>query len=141
MSSAAWDAAVHQVYHEDVGLLVLAIVQPADGQELERAALAGDACAVTLLPQIQEFVAFVQTAPITSRARCCGCGAEFVSGQFAVAVVTPDISDQAAGVGVGVCPKCGSTISAIKATLIRVLRYAWPGLRPIQITHPEGGRA
>ncbi len=138
---ATWAEAVRQVHEEAAGVLSVVIVRQCDAVHLALDALSGDDTAAALLLQVNDCIQRIEGASARNRTQCGCCGANLASGRYAVVIASPDVSDPSAGLGMAICRRCGPTVGAIKAAAMSALRLIWPDLRPVQVTHPEGGRA
>ena len=133
--------AIQQFHEEAAGVLGITIVRRQDAARLALDALAGDDTALTLLRQVNDCLQRIDAAPAGNRTQCGCCGSDLAAGRFAIVIASPEISDPSAGLGLAICSRCGVTAGAIKAAAVRALRLIWPGLRPVTVTHPAGGRA
>lgn len=132
---------IRQVHVEAGGLLTLQVVQRADMPALIMDALAGSDKAVQLLRLTRDTLASIQVAPRRKPMLCGACPRGLHGGAFSVIIARPACDDPSAGLALAICNKCGPDYAAIQVAARVALARIWPDLRPVAITHPEGGWA
>ncbi len=132
---------VQRVSDEAGGLLTLQVVQQADMPALVLDALAGSDEAAKLLRLTRDTLAGIQAAPRKKPMLCGSCPRTLRGGRFSVIIASPACDDPAQGIAMAICPKCGPNHDAIQAAVAVALGRIWPDIRPVTVTHPDGGRA
>lgn len=133
--------AVQALQLEAGGLLALHVIRQEDGPSLIAGGLSGNREAAQVMLQVSDLLQRIGGAPASSPMQCGCCGSNLQAGRFALAIVTPDILDPSAGLGMAICRRGGTSLGAIKAAALTALRCIWPGGRFVTPTHSDGGRA
>jgi hypothetical protein len=129
------------IHHEAAGVLALNIVRPGDALNLVVASLEGDREATRLLRAVCDTVARVESAP-KRKPMLCGCCPRALRGSgFVICVAIPDRDSPTNGLAFALCEHCSRDDTALGEKASSALRTIWPDLRPITVTHGEGGRA
>ncbi len=136
-----WAAGVQRLHDEAAGIVHLDVVRQTDMPCLVLAGLNGSVEAGRLLFAVTDALRRIQGAPADALMECACCGKALKASRYSIVVVRPSVSDPAARMTLAICGRCGPTVGAIKAAATRSLRSIWPYVRPIEVTHPEGGRA
>lgn len=139
-SKATLQAGVEAVTREAAGMMEVAVVRPSDVSVLLGEALAGSDEAALLLRLYTDTAAKIDKAPARARLLCVSCPRELRRG-YSVAAALPHRDNPHQAVAIAVCPRCGPDREAIQAKAMEGFQRIWPDLRPIQITHHDGGRA
>ncbi len=111
-----WAAGVQRLHDEAAGIVHLDEVRQTDMPRLVVAGLNGSVEAGRLLLAVTDALRRIQGAPADTPMECASYGKALKG-------------------------RCGPTVGAIKAAATRSLRSIWPYVRPIEVTHPKGGRA
>jgi hypothetical protein len=126
---------------EAAGVIALNIVRPCDAPSLVAACLSGDLEATQLFRAVADTVHKIESAP-RGKPMICGCCPRPLRGsRFTVCVAVPDRTDPTHGLGFALCQACGRDDDALPAKAAAALKSVWPDLRPITVTHGEGGHA
>jgi len=139
--SATLAQAVQAIQEEAGGLLSLHVIRQCDGPCLIAGALSGNQEAAQVMLQVTDLLHRISNAPVSSPMQCGCCGGNLQAGRFALAIATPDIMNPAAGLGMAICRRCGTSLGSIKAAALTALRCIWPDGRFVDVTLPDGGRA
>lgn len=132
---------IQRVNDEAGGLLELQVIQRTDLPALILDALAGSSEAAQTLRLVNDTVANIQAAPRRRRMLCGACPRGLHGGRFSVIIARPACDDPAQGLAMAICTKCGPDFDAIQVKAAVALARIWPNVRPVTVTHPEGGRA
>ena len=123
------------------GLLTLQVVQRADLSALMMNGLMGDAEAMQVLRLVNDTVVGIQAAPRRKPMLCGACPRGLHGGAFSISIARPACDDPSAGLALAICNRCGPDFAAIQVAARVALARIWPDLRPVAVTHPQGGRA
>ena len=140
-SKAELGAAFQRINDQASGLLVVEAVLLEDMPGLFIEALAGNANALRVLRMVRQSVDRIERAPKNARMLCASCPRSLRQGRYIVAAAFPSCDDPAEGMAMAVCDRCASTREQAVERATFGLRRVWPDLRPIAVTHPEGGKA
>jgi len=132
---------IERVSDEASGLLTLQVIQRADMPALVLDALAGSNEAVQLLRLTRDTLANIQAAPRRKPMLCGTCPRALRDGQFSVIIARPACDDPTQGLALAICTKCGPDYATVTAKATIALSRIWPDVRPVEVTHPEGGQA
>ncbi len=132
---------IQQVNGEAGGLLTLQVIQCADMPALVLDTLAGSDEAVHLLHLTRDTLAGIQAAPRRKPMLCGSCPRALRNGRFAIIIARPACDDPTQGIAMAICSSCGPDHDAIQAKATVALTRIWPNVRPVTITHSNGGRA
>lgn len=119
------------------GVMQVHLVQPADVVALMLAEAAGNADARALLKAVAGILVDVGNAKPPKMCACCPTDLT-PDNVLAFVFVANGLHGQA--IGMALCDAC-ALHPDIDARVMDALRGLWPDLRPIEITHPEGGTA
>ena len=122
-------------------MIEVRIVRRDDLPALLGEGLAGDRLARQLLRSVNEALRCIRDAPRSKPMLCGVCPRRLRNGEYSIVVAWPACDAPTTGFAVGICNKCGPTYEAINEKLPLALARLWPDVRPVRITHPEGGRA
>ncbi len=137
-------AAVRNIRSESGGLLDLLIVRPVDLPYVIAEAVAGTPDAVMLMIALDDTVKRITAASYRAPMSCCSCPQPLLPENFySFAVVLTSCESPTNGLVLAVCASCGTAIEDIRSKAVSALHKIWPDLssRPIEVTHPTGGRA
>ena len=140
-ATAALIAGIEQAQAESGGLMSLFVVQPHEAADLFVAALAGNATAYRLVRILTENIRRVRTAPKRAPILCATCQHTLRSTPHSFVVAEPMGNDPTQTVCLGICVKCAVPVDAVLEKAMGAFREIWPELRPVNVTHPNGGRA
>lgn len=132
---------IQRVNDEAGGLLELRVIQQSDLRSLILDMLAGSADAAQLLRMANDAVTSIQAAPRRKPALCGACPRTLLGKRFSIILARPACDDPTQALALAICPTCGPDYDAIQAKATVALSRIWPNLRPVTVTHPEGGRA
>ncbi len=132
---------IQRVNDEASGLLMVQVVQQSDLPSLILDMLAGIADAAQLLRMANDAVASIRAAPRRKPTLCSTCPRALLGTRFSIILARPACDDPTQALALAICPKCGPDYDAIQAKATVALSRIWPNLRPVTITHPNGGRA
>ncbi len=132
---------IQRVSDEAGGLLDLQVVQRTDLPALILNALAGSSEAAQTLRLVNDTVANIQAAPRRKPMLCGCCPRTLRGGRYAVIIARAACDDPTQGLAMAICTKCGPDFGAIQAKATVALARIWPNVRPVAVTHPDGGRA
>jgi len=143
MTANEWREGIGQIQGESGGLLDVTIIDKVTGSALLAAAALGDREASALLQAVAQAAKRIQQAPRQAPALCVCCPRpvkRITAGTvFGVAVAaSPDPTGAVAFV---FCEQCGDDRASLLNKAAVGLRRIWPDIRPIDITHQDGGRA
>ncbi len=128
-------------HNECQGILRVHTIRPQDGRVLLCEALTGDQAAAGLMRALIKTVNRIEQAPRKTPMLCGCCPRPLRGSAFTVCVAVPDRDDPVNGLGFALCERCCSSRDAFDRNLAAALRSIWPDMRPLMVTHPEGGRA
>ena len=140
-SKAALLAGVEAVTAESGGMMEVAVVRPSDVPVLLGEALAGSEDAAMLLRLYGDTSARIDKAAGAGTPMLCVSCPRALQKGYSVAAALPRRDNPHHAVAVAVCPRCGPDRAAIEAKAMQGFAKIWTGLRPIQLTHHDGGRA
>ena len=132
---------IQRVNDEAGGLLELQVIQRTDLPALILDAVAGSNEAAQTLRLVNDTVASIQAAPRRRRMLCGACPRGLQGGRFSIIIARPARDDAAQGLAMAICTECGPDFGAIQVAAQVALARVWPNVRPVTVTHPEGGRA
>ena len=132
---------IQRVSDEAGGLLEVLVVQHCDLPALIGDALGGSEEALHILRMVNNVAGSIQSAPPRKPMLCGACPAGLHGAAFSVIIARPACDNPSEGLAVAICPKCGPDYDAIYAAATVALGRIWSGVRPVQVTHPSGGKA
>ena len=138
---SALQEGVQRINGEAGGLLTVQVIQQHDMPAMIAGALCGSAEAVQLLRLTNQVLANIRDAPRRKPMLCGCCPRALRGGRYAIIIARPACDDPAQGLALAICRKCGPDFDAIQAKARVALARIWPNVRPVMVTHPEGGRA
>jgi hypothetical protein len=139
----AWRDGVQAVNDEAAGLLDVNIIDAVSGAELLANAALGDREAAALLLAVTQAAARIKQAPRRKPALCICCprAVKRLSSATVFGVAVPATANPSGAIGFVFCDRCAGDRDTLAAKAAEGLRRIWPDLRPVAVTHPEGGRA
>jgi len=126
---------------ESGGAVDLFIVRPVDAPDVVAHALASDPLAVKVFEALANASRAVEAAPKKRPLLCATCPRPLRGTAFAFGLVLPMRDDPRSGAAFGICVRCATPVEALQANATKALHKLWPDLVPIEVSHPEGGRA
>lgn len=132
---------VQRVNDEAGGLLTVQVIQQHDMPAMIADALCGSAEAVQLLRLTNQVLANIQGAPRRKPMLCGCCPRALRGGRYAIIIARPACDDPTEGLSLAICRKCGPDHDTLQVKAAVALARIWPNVRPVTVTHPEGGRA
>lgn len=142
--SLEWQAGVRQVHEESGGLVTVAIVTREARLELLAAVVLGDHEASTILRAIADCSKWIAKTPRKRPVLCVCCPRPVlrVTRDTIIGVASPATTAPNRALGFAFCRECGKgTAPELTDRARRGLSGIWPDLRPVAVTHPQGGRA
>jgi hypothetical protein len=141
-NTEAWRRGIETVHREAAGVLELVIVEPEDMLLLILGGLSGDRRAKSTAIAVTDAICGISEAAKTSAPKLCGsCPRELTDNGYAVVVAMPQRDDPSTAIGMAICHGCATTEEGIRDKAMLGFRNLWPSLRPIAVTHQDGGRA
>jgi hypothetical protein len=139
----AWRDGVQSINDEAAGMLDVDIIDAAYGATLLVRALRGDRESAALLLAVTQAAALIKRAPRRNPVLCICCprSVKRLSDATVFGVATPSIANPTGALGFIFCDRCGADRATLAAKAADGLKRIWPDLRPVVVTHPEGGRA
>jgi hypothetical protein len=139
----AWRDGIQTVNDEAAGLLDVSIIDAVCGAELVADAMLGSPEAAALLLAVAQAAARIKKAPRQSPALCICCPrpVKRVCATTVFGVATPAVANPGSAIGFVFCDRCAGNRDTLVARAADGLGRIWPDLRPVAVTHPEGGRA
>jgi hypothetical protein len=129
------------VHREAAGLLTLNVIRPERFLGLVLASMSGDAEAARLVQSAVDTVARIERAP-RREPKLCGCCPRILrKSKFVICVAYPAVDSPETGIAFALCERCSGDDAVVRDNASKALRAVWPDLRPITVTHGEGGRA
>jgi len=131
-----------RIDRESGGLLRLEIIGPRDHIAIVSAACGGDCVALSRMRAIIQSAGFIETMARDKPATCLCCPGSVIDPFATLALLSPATDTATVAVCSAICPACSA--GPIDEALRRAAAaYAalWPGLRCVDVTHPEGGWA
>ncbi len=138
---SAFRDGIQKVNDEAGGLLELQVVQRTDLPALILDALAGSAEAAQLLRLTNQALHNIQTASRRKPMLCGCCPRALRHGQYSIIIARPACDDPLQGLALAICNTCGPDRDAVDAKAVAALVRIWPNVRPVAVTHSDGGRA
>ena len=132
---------IQRLNDEAGGLLTLQVIQRADLPALMLDGLMGDAEAVEALRLVNNVVGGIQAAPRRKPMLCGACPRGLHGKAYSIIIARPACDDPSAGLALAICNRCGPDFAGIQVAARVALARIWPNLRPVAVTHPQGGRA
>jgi hypothetical protein len=142
-ASVAWRDGIQAVNDEAAGVLDVSIIDYLAGAVLMANAALGDHESAALLLAVRQAATRIKQAPRRKPALCICCprAIKRLTAETVFGVATPAIANPTGAIGFVFCDKCAADRTTLTAKAAEGLRRIWPDLRPIEITHPVGGRA
>jgi hypothetical protein len=133
---------VDQLNRESGGLLQLEIIRQQDHAVIAAAAVRGDPVAFSRLTAILQSGDVIRRMARTDGAVCLTCPGIVRNPESALALLVPATARATVAICSALCEQCSTgTAGDIIERASIAYRAAWPGLRCVSVTHPEGGRA
>jgi mRNA-degrading endonuclease toxin of MazEF toxin-antitoxin module len=131
-----------QLNKESGGLLQLEIIQPEDHFAIANAAVRGDPVAFSRLVAILQSGDVIRRMARNEGAVCLTCPGTVRNPEAALALLVPATERATVAICSALCEHCSAgPFQNIVERASAAYRTAWPGLRCVAVTHPEGGRA
>jgi hypothetical protein len=133
---------VDQLNREASGLYQVELIRKEDHGPIAYALLAGDEAAKRRVNAILQSQRFIAVMAKEKPAVCLTCPNQVTDPDATLALLVAARGEPTIAVCSALCLKCSS--GAGDKVLERAAagyRNAWPGLRCVDVTHPEGGRA
>lgn len=131
-----------QFNRESGGLLRVEIIRPADIQLIFRAAISGYSPAFFRLSAIFESSEKIRKMARKKPAVCLTCPRSVGDPNASLALLVPANDAATVAICSALCEKCSKYEPEIITRLAAAAyQAAWPGLRCVEVTHPEGGTA
>jgi hypothetical protein len=141
-NTEAWRRGIETVHREAAGILELVIVRPEELLMLIFGGMSGDRHAKATAIAVSDAVRHISEAAGTENPKLCGsCPRELTDNRYAVVVAMPQRDDPSTAIGMAICHCCATTEAGIREKAMLGFRSLWPSLRPIAVTHQDGGRA
>lgn len=138
---SALSEGLNRIHAEAAGACDLIVVQPCDAAGILADALAGDPHAASLLTALNDASEAIVRAPRRASKLCACCPRPLRKGRYSFGLVLPLCDSPTAALAMAVCHRCATERSDIQTKLMGALKVIWPDLRPITVTHQDGGRA
>ena len=123
------------------GMMELIVVRPGDAVDILADAMAGDCRAVCIMQAVEQAANAIRGAPRRLPMLCAACPRPLRHGRYAFGVALPASDNPTHGLALAVCTRCATTRGDVQTKATAALRRVFPDLRPITLTHAEGGRA
>ncbi len=123
------------------GLMELVVVRPIDAVDVMADALAGDGRAVSVLQAIERAAEAIRAAPRRLPMLCAACPRPLKGGHYSFGIALPMSDNPTHGLALAVCTRCATERGDIQTMATAALRRLFPDLRPVAVTHADGGRA
>jgi hypothetical protein len=137
-----WRRGIETVHREAAGVLDLIIVRPEEILLLSLSRMSGDQRANATAIAVTDAICGINEAAKTSAPKLCGsCPRELTDNCYAVVVAMPQRDAPSAAIVMAICHGCATTEAGIREKATEAFRSVWPDLRPITVTHQDGGRA
>ena len=127
---------------EDRGLMQLAIVRPEYLRDLSSAVFFGDGSALAILEAVHQSSQRIQRQARRKPVLCLCCPRAVRDPCAVLAFLIPMTGVPKIAIASALCARCGSEPDdTLDEMATSAFVKACPGLRHVEITHPEGGRA
>ncbi len=138
----AWRRGIETVHREAAGVLDLIVVRPEDMLLLILSGMSGDRRANATAIAVTDAICGISESARTTKPKLCGsCPRSLTDNAYSVVVAMPQRDDPSTAIGMAICHGCATTEAGIREKATGAFRSIWPSLRPIAVTHPDGGRA
>jgi hypothetical protein len=135
------EAAISAIQNDAGGIFRIYFFDAADGARLLAVAAGGDQWARGMMRAINDCARHIEDAPASAPRLCLVCPRPLRTlPGLTFSVVVPEIASPHHALGSAVCRRCAALPDLEKRTMV-ALRQIWPDLRPLIITHPNGGHA
>jgi hypothetical protein len=141
MSREALAEGISTISAEASGVMNLAIVRPIDAVMYLAEAIAGSADAARVFRSVTQAQAGIKKAERRKPMLCASCPRALRKNAYTFAVTLPRCDDPTQALTMAVCHHCGTDLEVTTAKALGALRLIWPNLRPIVVTHADGGHA
>jgi len=133
---------VDRLNRESGGLLRLEIIRPEDIFGLSCAVFSGDGAALARLVAAQESGDRIRRHARKKPVVCLCCPRSIRDPRAVLALLFPASDAASVAVASALCDRCSAADQeTLMACAAAAYEKVWPGLRCIEITHPEGGNA
>jgi hypothetical protein len=127
---------------EMVAVADLVVCRPVDALGFIKAAARGDRRAARVMSAVDDVLHQLDAAPPRSPLLCATCPEPLRPGTAYSFVVHLPADERAPyGFALGVCRRCATSRAEVRRKAIAALRVEMPGLRVVEATHSDGGRA
>jgi hypothetical protein len=142
-SDTEWRDGVQNIHEEAAGAVNVSIVTAPQGIQLVAASMLGDPEAMMLLQAIVDAGSWIKRAPRNKPVLCACCPRPVrrVTHRTAFGIAAPAVDSPGRALGFAFCDACGERPGELMVKATEALRRIWPDLRPVTITHGEGGHA
>jgi hypothetical protein len=131
-----------QIERESGGLLRLEIIGARDHFAIASTAFNGDRTALSRMRAIIQSAKLPKNMRPDQPATCLCCPDTVTDPLAALALLAPATDTASVAVCIALCPGCSTgTVDEVLHPLAAAYRAQWRGLRCIEVTHSEGGRA
>jgi hypothetical protein len=138
----AWRRGIETVHREAAGVLELIVVERAEMPLLFMDALSGDHYANVIALAVTDTIWGIREAARTGIPKLCGsCPRALTDNSYSVVLAMPQRADPSTAIGMAICHGCATTEADIREKAAGGFKGIWPDLRPITVTHQDGGRA
>jgi hypothetical protein len=133
---------VDQLNRESDGLLRVEVIRKEDHSALAFAFLAGDRVAAARVKALLASQRFIQGMAKKKPALCLTCPNSVTDPDATLALIVAANDAATVGICSALCAHCSTgSAAAVLKRAADGYQAAWPGLRCVDPTHPEGGHA
>jgi hypothetical protein len=138
-----WLDGIQAINDEAAGMLDINIIDAAAGLEMLLDAALGNVEAATLMRAVHQAAARIKNAPRNAPAFCLCCprSVRRINSATIFGVARPSTAKPSNALAFVFCDRCSADRGNLAARAATGLRRIWPDLKPVTVTHPEGGRA
>jgi hypothetical protein len=139
-----WTDGIRRLHCEAAGVLAIEIFDSQAIAKISAAAALGDEMAAALIGALLDTKKSITNAPRNRPALCISCPRAIrkISWDIVFGLTLPAVRRPGSAIGFAFCPKCAAGDRASLHSKAQTgLRGLWPDLRPVVISHPDGGRA
>jgi len=133
---------LRQLNHEAAGMFRLEIIRPKDLYPLFYDVIAGDSGAFARLIAAADSAERIRRMARSSPVICLCCPRSIRDPEAVLAILIPASDNASTAIVSAMCDQCSAADNAVLiARAAASYEAVCPGLRCIEITHPQGGRA
>ena len=132
---------LEQLIRESGGLLNVDVVLREDLPAMAAAILDGDPRAISLIGAVRSLFEVHEAPEPCQPLLCRRCHQPVGDLPFAACAVSPASEAGTIQLVFAICHTCGDTHDTALAAAMEAVRRMRPDARPVEITHPSGGRA